>query len=95
MFFRHSFLENGVGGWLFIFIFFHNTFVRKRCIKVKCRKFQTFTVCSNQWVHQKSNNKLKPKKTVATGGQIKVTVRCLNIINANTGNAIKTLMQGV
>ena len=95
MFLRNCFSENGVAGRLFTFIFFHNTFVKKRCIKVKYRKFPTFSVCSNQWVHQKSNNKLKAKKTVATGGQIKVTVRCLNIINANTGNAVKTLMQGI
>ena len=37
-------------------------------------KFPTFSMCSNQCMHQKSTNQPKTNKMAATGGQIKLTI---------------------
>ena len=40
----------------------------------KWLKFLTFSMCSNQLVHQKSTNQPKTNKMAETGGQIKLII---------------------
>ena len=41
--------------------------------------FLTFSMCSNQMVHQKSTNQPKTNKKVATGSEIKLTIHAVHI----------------
>ena len=48
------------------------------------RIFPTSSMCSNQWVHQKSTTQPKTNKMTATGSQIKLKIGVVwMIFNAN------------
>ena len=60
-------------------------------------KFMTFSMCSNQLLHQKSTNQptnQKQTKWRQPGHQIKLTIDMYRqFFNANTGNTIKFSMR--
>ena len=76
MFLKHCFSENGVEGWLFIFIFC-TIFAYKNDISEYLGKFSNLRVCSNQWVLQNGCSRTKNKQMAATGCQIKLTIEDL------------------
>ena len=57
-----------------------------------CKIF-TFTMCSNQLIHQSSTHQPKTNKQAATSGQNKLTIDYVyQFFNANTGKELKILL---
>ena len=98
MFLRHYFSENDVAVQLFIFIYLSLILLLIKIIYTSnSRKFcvWTFSINTNQLVHQLLTNQPKTNQAVATGGQIKLTIdHDMIFVNANTENIIKVFDAG-